>query len=108
MMTAEALIEEGFEVIEAWNGDAAAELLDGSGCFDIVLTDVRMPGRLDGIDLALHARRLCPLLPLLVVSGYADNLAERLAVFKPPVCFLPKPYDLRKVSTVVRRLTETA
>lgn len=66
MMSAEALRDEGFDVTEACSGDDAAMLLDGHDVFDVLFTDVRMPGQLDGIDLALHARRQHPGLPVLV------------------------------------------
>jgi len=57
LVAAEHLRDEGFEVVEAWDGDEAARLLDGPGRFDVLFTDVRMPGLLDGIDVAMHARR---------------------------------------------------
>jgi CheY-like chemotaxis protein len=52
LLTAEVLHEEGFEVVEAWNGVEAIRLLDGPDGFDVLFTDVRMPGTLDGIDVA--------------------------------------------------------
>jgi len=54
LMTAEALQDEGFEVIEAADGDEAVKLLDGPGRFDVLFTEVRMPGALDGIGVALR------------------------------------------------------
>lgn len=48
LVTSEILQDEGFEVVEAWNGDEAVRLLDGPDSFDILFTDVQMPGTLDG------------------------------------------------------------
>ncbi len=73
LMAAELLRGEGFEVVEAWDGDAARGLLDGSDGFDVLFTDVQMPGTFDGIDVAIHARRRHPAIPILVVSGYAAH-----------------------------------
>ena len=57
LITKQFLQENGFEVTEAWNGEEAARLLNGPDSFDVLFTDVRMPGSLDGIALAEHARR---------------------------------------------------
>ena len=105
MVTSEFLRDEGFEVTEAWNGDEAARLLDTTGPFDVLFTDVQMPGTLDGIDLAVHARHRHALIPLLVVSGYAARLVTRLGLLDPPAVFIGKPYHLRGVGDALRHLT---
>lgn len=51
MMASQALQDEGLEVVEAWDGDQAARLLDGPDTFDLLFTDVQMPGTLDGLDV---------------------------------------------------------
>ncbi len=104
MMTAEFLVDEGFEVVEAWDGDEAARLLDGPDRFDILFTDVRMPGTLDGIDVAVHARRRDPRISVLVVSGYTGQFTSRLGVLAPPAVFISKPYDVIEIVDVLRRL----
>lgn len=104
LMTAEYLRDEGFEVVEAWDGDEAARLLDGPGRFDALFTDVQMPGLLDGIDVALHARRRFPVIPVLVVSGYAKHLMPRLAALQPAAIFIGKPYSLPEVVETLNRL----
>lgn len=105
MMTAEALRDEGFEVVEAGSGDEAAKLLEAAPAFDVLLTDVRMPGILDGVDLAVQARLQAPSLPVLVVSGYAVQLMDRLTTLKPPVVFITKPYSLKVIVAELVRLT---
>ena len=105
MMTADFLRDEGFEVIEAWNADEAAKLLREIDGFDVLFTDVRMPGMLDGVDLALRARRRFSAVPVLVVSGYAVQLVARLGVLDPPAIFISKPYDLGEIADALRRLT---
>lgn len=108
MMTAEMLQDGGFEVVEAWNGVEAVKLLDRFETIDIVLTDVRMPGPLDGIDVATHARRLHPDIPLIVVSGYAHHLMARLATFSPAAVYIGKPYSLEEIDAAVRQCTMQA
>ena len=105
MVTADYLRDEGFEVVEARDGDEAARLLDAPGGFDVLFTDVRMPGTLDGVDVAVRARRRHPELPVLVVSGYAARLAIRLGALQPPAAFMDKPYALREVADALDRLT---
>ena len=105
MMTAEALRDEGFEVVEAASGDEAAKLLGGAPAFDVLLTDVRMPGLLDGVDLAVQARLQAPSIPVLVVSGYAVQLMDRLTTLKPPVVFITKPYSLKVIVAELVRIT---
>ncbi len=96
-LAAEALRDKGLEVIEASTGDEAAVLLVDPDRIDMIFTDVRMPGLMDGIDMARRARELHPGIPIIVTSGYADNLVERLIALSPRPIFFPKPYRLREV-----------
>jgi len=107
LVTAEMLRNEGFEVVEAQHGDEARALLDDAEKFDVLFTDVRMPGMLDGIDVALHARRRHPAIPVLVASGYAIHLVRRLRMLMPAAVFISKPYSLAEVLDVITRLTRT-
>ena len=104
MMMAEFLEDEGYDVMEAWNGDEAVRLLNEPNHFHILFTDVQMPGNQDGVDVAIHARRLYPRLPVLVVSGYAAALMSRLSVLDPAARFLSKPYKLDEVAVALREM----
>lgn len=105
LVTAEVLRAEGF--VEARHGDEARALLDDPAGFDVLFTDVRMPGTLDGIDVALHARRRHPFIPVLVASGYAAHRLKRLGSLDPAAVFMSKPYSLVEVLAVLRRFTES-
>lgn len=105
LVTAEVLRDDGFEVTEACTGDKAIELLTGPAYYDVLLTDVQMPGALDGIDVAVRARELDPGVPVVIVSGYAAQLTERLSGLNPPATFLRKPYRFSKLLDVLWRLT---
>jgi len=63
----------GFEVMEACTGDEAARLLRTSQHVCLVLSDVRMPGELTGIDLARLIRREMPDIHVLLTTGYMDG-----------------------------------
>jgi CheY-like chemotaxis protein len=103
-MAADALKDEGFDVIEAATGDAAVLLLVDPDDIDVVLTDVRMPGKMDGIDVAVRARELHPTIVVIVVSGYAPQLTERLSGLTPPPVFVRKPYRPSEIIRTVRRM----
>jgi len=72
-MCARALAMDGHEITTALDGAEALEALSREhGCFDLLLTDVRMP-IMDGIALALAAARDFPDLTILLMTGYADQ-----------------------------------
>jgi CheY-like chemotaxis protein len=104
-MVAEAFRDENFDVIEAATGDEAARELVGRNKIDVLFADVRMPGMRDGIDIAVRARELHPGIAVIVVSGYALELWERLERLNPPPVFLRKPFRLREALAAVRQLT---
>ena len=63
----------GFKVKEAENGDEAADMLKKSNGVQLVLSDVRMPGELTGIDLARLVKREWPAVRVLLTTGYVDG-----------------------------------
>jgi len=68
-----ALAQAGHEVVEAESADAAAALIEEAAPFDMLVTDVRMPGSRDGVALASCWRETAPGRPLLFVSGYSED-----------------------------------
>ena len=105
LMIAETLRDEGFDVVEAENGDEVISLLDRVDSFDVLFTDLQMPGKLDGIDVAVYARNRNPAMPVLVVSGVdAKRVMSRLNVLEPPAVFINKPYSPQEIVETVRRL----
>ena len=102
-LAVETLREEGFEVVEASDGEAAAMQLKCPDNFDVLLTDVKMPGKLDGVEVAALARRLDPEIGVIVVSAFAAELTNRLQSLSQPLLFLPKPYRLKQIVEAVRR-----
>jgi signal transduction histidine kinase/ActR/RegA family two-component response regulator len=71
---AQELAEEGFNVIDAADGAAALALLDRPVPVDLLVSDLAMPG-IDGIALIREARRRCPGLPAILLTGYAGEAA---------------------------------
>lgn len=98
-MMAAFLSRRGYRVIEAGSADQAVRLLDAARPVDVVLTDVRMPGRLDGIGLACWLRDHRPKVRVLITSGYAPAAQRVDEVGYGPL--IPKPY---RPEEVVRRI----
>jgi CheY-like chemotaxis protein len=90
----------GYRVLEAASGDDAYRLLQAHPEIeiDVLFTDVVMPGRLDGIDLANAARALRPHLHVLYATGFANLVrANRDSDLQGPVLRKPyRPRDLRR------------
>ena len=92
MMTAEYLRDEGFEVVEAWDGDEAARLLDACDGFDVLFTDVRMPG-MSGPELQreLLSRRLE--IPIIFITAHGDEEVISRVMGDGAVDCLLKPFS---------------
>lgn len=92
-MMAEVLSEAGFEVTATCTGDEAAILIADGQKVDVLLTDVSMPGQIDGLGLAALAREVHPRLPVVFVSGRLENAVDAHRLSGPTV-FIAKPYRI--------------
>jgi CheY-like chemotaxis protein len=102
-MLSEVLADHGFEVHAVANArDAIQHLTCGSPC-DILLTDINLPGNIDGAALARLARELRPRLPVVYASGSYKKLEELDAV--PGSIFVPKPYNPDKLCEMLSEIT---
>lgn len=97
------LREVGYEVLEAGDAHQAIDLVDHAAHVDLVFSDVRMPGELDGVGLARWVRSHRPELPVLLTSGYDAGgwLGNELG---QEVRLIQKPYTQDQVLRQIRRL----
>lgn len=102
---AEALADEGFEVLESESGDNALPVLLADPTIALLLTDIQLPGSLDGRALARRARDARPDLPILYMTGRPDPTAEAGA--GPNDRYISKPYTLSDICAAVRSLIST-
>lgn len=99
LLVSDELRNAGFEVIEAVDADEALTVLKSLVPIDIVISDVRMPGSIDGLGLLAVVRESFPNLPVIITSGHLDS---RLATADGAARFLAKPYGMNAVVDAVR------
>lgn len=85
------LIELGYLTIEASNADQALELLSNVEEISVLMSDVVMPGKMSGYDLAVRAANQNPRLTVLLMSAYTDGISGDGT--RPPAPVLRKPFD---------------
>ena len=98
---AEALADEGFDVVEAETGDEALRLIEADPMIRLMLTDMQLPGTLDGAALAARAREHQPALPIIFVTGRPEAAGAQLTARD---LFIAKPYLPSEVCTAAKRL----
>lgn len=98
-----ALAQAGYDVVEAESSDAAAALIGEAGPFDMLVTDVLMPGSYDGVALAAWWREKVPGRPVLFVTGHADGRLDPGAL-GPREAVLHKPFQRASLLDAVRLL----
>jgi DNA-binding NtrC family response regulator len=105
-ITADTLREEGFAVEEAPLGKRALELLQSSR-FDVVLTDLMMPG-MSGEELLLKVKEQYPTTEVVVLTAHGTPESGFKAAQQGAFYYLPKPVDREPLVTTVARAAELA
>ena len=92
MILAEALHDSGFGVVEAGDADEARNFLGRGEPVDLVLTDINMPGSMNGIDLARWLKTHLPQLKIMLTSG--AHWSNKVASIGS---FIAKPFSIEEV-----------
>ncbi|MBV9881784.1 MAG: response regulator [Sphingomonadaceae bacterium] len=95
-----ALARHGYNVLVAENGEAALEILQREEKVDLMISDVVMP-TMDGPTTVRAARKLHPDLPILFISGYAEEQLRK-SIDIANVSFLAKPFSVQQLAETVR------
>lgn len=96
-----ALQLDGHDIVTAEDGEEALHTLESEdGSFDLLLTDVKMP-IMDGIALTHRAARSWPTLPILIMTGYADQRERAIGLEKIVRNIVTKPFSLTDIRTAV-------
>jgi CheY-like chemotaxis protein len=98
------LVSYGYHVLEAANGPEALQVSERfEKPIDLLLTDVVMP-KMNGRELVDRLRGQRPGMPVLYMSGYADNAISQIGALPPGMAFLPKPFSVEELIRKVRVL----
>ncbi len=99
LATKSVLEDAGMTVVEASNSADAIAILENSHTIDVLFTDIRMPGELDGLALAKFTKDRWPSVKVLVTSGDRETAQSELPM---GVRFFAKPYESRQLMATIR------
>ncbi len=101
MFARRALENKGYRVLEADSGEAGLDILNNTDAtFDLLITDVVMPN-MDGPALVNEARKSRPDMPVIFISGYAEDMFRK-DLEAQEFQFLPKPFTLKALAETVK------
>ena len=104
MLIVDALGELGYSCLEAADGPAGLRLLEGAERIDLLITDVGLPGGLNGRQVADAARAARPELKVLFVTGYAENAVLNHGHIEHGMEVLTKPFAVDDLTARVERI----
>ena len=99
-LVAAILSDLGYEVVCACNGEAAMEVLSNGKHFDLLFTDIMMPGELHGFELARRAKAICPAIKVIYLTGYSTMIPDDIGETFGPI--LKKPFRPRELEAAVK------
>ncbi|RTL94361.1 MAG: response regulator [Bradyrhizobiaceae bacterium] len=106
MLVMEVLDERGYAVIEAKDGPTGLAALQSNARIDLLITDVGLPGGMNGRQLADAARATRPGLKILFITGYAENAILSSGQLAPSMQVLTKPFDVEALAGRVTEMVE--
>ena len=104
MLVVEVLEEFGYAAIEAADAAAGLNVLQSDARVELLVTDLALPGRMTGRQLAEAARELRPDLPVLFITGYAENALIGNGRLEPNMQVITKPFTIGALTTRIRDL----
>ncbi|HEV7321819.1 MAG TPA: response regulator [Ensifer sp.] len=107
LLVVEVLRDLGYSAIEAVNADMAVAKLRQSIHFDLMISDVGLPG-MNGRQLAELARDILPGLKVLFITGYAANAVNKRAFLADGMDMITKPFDLEKLARKIQEMLAIA
>jgi DNA-binding NtrC family response regulator len=107
MPIAEYLRDCGYNVLEAANASEAIAAVDAEGPVSLVFSDIRMPGKMDGVGLAEWFQSHHPTVPVLLTSGYNGGRAVSAPGAIARNRFIEKPYSQTQVARRIAALLDS-
>ena len=105
MLVTEVLEELGYAAVEAGDGASGLKVLQSDLRVDLLVTDVGLPGGMNGRQLAGAARELRPDLKVLFITGYAENAVVGNGHLAPGMHVLTKPFAMEALASRIKDLT---
>jgi CheY-like chemotaxis protein len=105
MLVGEVLRELGYATIEAGDGHAGLRILQSQAQMDLLVTDMGLPGGINGRQLADAARAVHPHLKVLFITGYARN--SELGTLEPGMQVMVKPFGMDALAARIRELLKS-
>jgi CheY-like chemotaxis protein len=106
MLVGEVLTELGYTAIEAVDGAAGLKIINSDLRIDLLVTDVGLPGGMNGRQVADAARSVRPDLKVLFITGYAENAVLSHGHLDPGMHVLTKPFAMDTIAARIRDLIE--
>ncbi|MCM0080725.1 response regulator [Geomonas sp. Red32] len=103
--TTRMLEDLGYVVVQASSPGQALKLCEEGTAFDLVLTDVVMPG-INGREMAERIKEMRPGVKVLFMSGYTADLVAQRGIIEEGMHFISKPLDLQKLSEILHELMQ--
>jgi CheY-like chemotaxis protein len=104
MLVTEVLAELGYAAIEAADGESGLKVLQSDVRIDLLITDVGLPGGLNGRQMADAARQRRPDLRVLFITGYAENAALGNGYLEPGMYVLTKPFAMEALTGRIKTI----
>jgi CheY-like chemotaxis protein len=104
MLVVDVLEELGYRAIEAADGAAGLNILESDCRIDLLISDVGLPGGINGRQMADAARLLRPALKVLFITGYAENAVLSHGHLEPGMHVLTKPFPIEKLTNRLAEL----
>jgi len=108
MLVVEVLEELGYHALEAEDGTLGLKVLQSGGRVDLLVTDVGLPGGMNGRQLADAALVARPDLKILFITGYAENAVVGAGHLKPGMHIVTKPFSLETLGRRIREIISIA
>ena len=105
LVASRVLKSKGFVVTECANAEQALDVLEHNADFDLLLTDMIMPG-MDGETLIKTVRKTHPNIKSLLMSGYSEDMARHGSSENKDLNFLAKPFELAQLLDKVKSVLE--
>jgi CheY-like chemotaxis protein len=104
MLVTEVLEHLGYRALEAADGASGLQVLQSHARIDLLVTDVGLPGGLNGRQVADAARVARPGLKVLFITGYAENAVLRHGHLDPGMRVITKPFEMTVLANRIKEL----